>query len=727
MNKLMYNIVVKLCIIIYPSVNVKDYINPFFKLMNRLIKTQGLIKTVKYLKQCRLHCTRYICGQPLLYNKLKIGVDPDGWPKSLRFLQDLAHGSLEERKFLMTLLCLSRTLVPNPKERKLIKPDYESITKQGIVKKHIPTGFITEFVRKYKLKINKDNPYESDLLKFDKEKIYLSNKAGPDGKATLTSLNSLSKYSYTDLQLLFNLTDQSGIDYITQSYKFAFYKVDKSKIKVNGKLSFIYDPECKLRIVAIVDYYTQLFLKPIHEAIFFKLKNLPQDRTYTQNPHTKWNYEDGNRFWSLDLSSATDRYPINLQRRLLEKIFGDKVAKSWQELLSSREFLTPEGDLLKYKVGQPMGSYSSWAAFTLTHHMVVHWCAKLCGYDNFSDYIILGDDIVIKNDKVAKMYIKWTNYLGVDISEAKTHVSYDTYEFAKRWICKGVEITGMPMNGIINNINNPFIVMVNLFDYFKVKKNYYASTKDLTSIVFTLYKGLNRKLSVRYCNSRFRMKVKTFHESLNFAFGYSTIDSLRELLVNNIKNESFVVPGNNLIHQTFDDVVSMGLGKSIENCIGDLKAMSDKLIDNSSKLVEDPNDLAFYPIFSGILNHINRFMDTVYKWDLEDTSFIQKSKDLTVLNIDNLFSKERNKTLDLLNVGKIFKMAFNKINETDEIMYGSATVESTWTSVSDLLKLDTFEKNLNLKAFSDINHGKWEKPKTIESMAESTVSAWENW
>jgi len=41
--------------------------------------------------------------------------------------------------------------------------------------------------------------------------------------------------------------------------------------------------------------------------------------------------------------------------------------------------------------------------------------------------------------------------LGVDISSSKTHVSYDTYEFAKRWIMHGVEISGLPMKGIISN------------------------------------------------------------------------------------------------------------------------------------------------------------------------------------------------------------------------------------------------------------------------------------
>jgi hypothetical protein len=40
---------------------------------------------------------------------------------------------------------------------------------------------------------------------------------------------------------------------------------------------------------------------------------------------------------------------------------------------------------------------------------------------------------------------------GVDISKTKTHVSYDTYEFAKRWIKNGKEITGLPLKGLFQN------------------------------------------------------------------------------------------------------------------------------------------------------------------------------------------------------------------------------------------------------------------------------------
>jgi hypothetical protein len=79
-----------------------------------------------------------------------------------------------------------------------------------------------------------------------------------------------------------------------------------------------------------------------------------------------------------------------------------------------------------------MGTYSSWAAFTLAHHFIVYYAARINGFSTFTQYIILGDDIVIKNDNIAKTYRDIMESLGVEISVQKTHVSKDTYEFAKR-------------------------------------------------------------------------------------------------------------------------------------------------------------------------------------------------------------------------------------------------------------------------------------------------------
>jgi hypothetical protein len=52
-----------------------------------------------------------------------------------------------------------------------------------------------------------------------------------------------------------------------------------------GKTSIVKDPELKRRVIAMLDYNSQLLLRPIHDDLLKLLSKLPQDRTYTQDPH----------------------------------------------------------------------------------------------------------------------------------------------------------------------------------------------------------------------------------------------------------------------------------------------------------------------------------------------------------------------------------------------------------------------------------------------------------
>lgn len=146
----------------------------------------------------------------------------------------------------------------------------------------IPSGVINKFVQEYRLK--------STHPEFDKLKdVYLSTKAGPNGPATLSAQQDLLNFDYPMMDKLFKITTNDGIDFFSKNYSEAFNKMIKpSKLRTLGKISFIKDPECKLRIVAISDYFSQLYLKPIHTKIMKKLQNLPCDRTYTQSPFNKW-------------------------------------------------------------------------------------------------------------------------------------------------------------------------------------------------------------------------------------------------------------------------------------------------------------------------------------------------------------------------------------------------------------------------------------------------------
>nr|QDH89757.1 MAG: RNA-dependent RNA polymerase [Mitovirus sp.] len=190
-------------------------------------------------------------------------------------------------------------------------------------------------------------------------------------------------------------------------------------------------------------------LRKLHLRLFELLETFKQDRTFTQDPYIPRRL--GHKYHSLDLSAATDRFPLKLQKELIAKLISGPYAEGWEEVLVGTPFITPEGDSVVYNAGQPMGAYSSWATFAVAHHMVIDYAAFKEGLDPQSDfYILLGDDVVINHDGVADRYRNIMSSLGVDISPLKTHVSYTTYEFAKRWFHYGKEITGIQLAGFMH-------------------------------------------------------------------------------------------------------------------------------------------------------------------------------------------------------------------------------------------------------------------------------------
>jgi len=63
-------------------------------------------------------------------------------------------------------------------------------------------------------------------------------------------------------------------------------------------------------------------------------------------------------------------------------------------------------------------------------------------------YVLLGDDILIGDPSVGREYRALVAELGVEVSEAKTYVSQDLCEFAKRLLYKGSEITPFPVSAV---------------------------------------------------------------------------------------------------------------------------------------------------------------------------------------------------------------------------------------------------------------------------------------
>lgn len=214
------------------------------------------------------------------------------------------------------------------------------------------------------------------------------------------------------------------------------------------RLAVIHDVEGKTRVIGICDYWTQSVLRNLHFSILDILKTIPGDCTYDQTSRLgKIVARDS--FYSMDLTSATDRFPVEVQEYILGHLYGRTPAAAWKRILTKWEF-NIQGETYRYAVGQPMGAYSSWAAFALSHHLIVRVAAMRAGFNpwSYDNYMLLGDDLVLGDDQVASHYKAILDTLDVPISKTKTHVSKDTYEFAKRWWHKGKDISGAPLQSL---------------------------------------------------------------------------------------------------------------------------------------------------------------------------------------------------------------------------------------------------------------------------------------
>jgi len=101
-----------------------------------------------------------------------------------------------------------------------------------------------------------------------------------------------------------------------------------------------------------------------------------------------------------------------------------------------------------------MGAHSSWPVFALTHGLLVGYLASRVGA-RLDTFKILGDDIVIRDDRLAIQYQETIEQLHVPISWKKTMRSKTTFEFAKRWFHEGVEISPFPLNALHEHLTFP--------------------------------------------------------------------------------------------------------------------------------------------------------------------------------------------------------------------------------------------------------------------------------
>jgi hypothetical protein len=273
--------------------------------------------------------------------------------------------------------------------------------------------------------------------------------------AEAASLAQLRGKTQTELETLRRPRSEKGRVALRKRNEFA------NGSFANGRLSVKVEPAGKARVFAMVDYWTQVAVKPLHDWIFSVLREIPSDGTFNQLEPVKRllkKVSPDQTIYSYDLSAATDRLPVLIQGLLLWQIFGRHMASTWRALLCNRNYylgikharaarLGRKGVNLRYAVGQPMGAFSSWAMLALTHHAMVQFAAYRAGEAKWFDrYAVLGDDIVIADDQVAREYRLLCQEIGLGIGIAKSLVARGkTLEFAKKFFFRGEQVSGLPI------------------------------------------------------------------------------------------------------------------------------------------------------------------------------------------------------------------------------------------------------------------------------------------
>lgn len=296
--------------------------------------------------------------------------------------------------------------------------------------------------------------------------------------AKMFALNHSVLRGVKDANDLFTVISSTGKESpaFNSSYLYRFFGMNTEKYRFKNpslqRLHNLYEAAGKVRTIAIVDYWTNFVLKPVHDWMFAILKLLPQDATFDQEGKVREfagrGYTD---VYSYDLKSATDLIPLALYRALFSWVFPEKILSLWFDLLVSRDFLVPRTTLksfpshprrIRYSTGQPMGALTSWASMALVHHALVLYAAVSAGVVtpqtllNFIDYMVLGDDIVIANKAVAEKYVALMKELQVPLSLAKSHISdLGMFNFANQTFVKDVNVSPVSLREEINATSLP--------------------------------------------------------------------------------------------------------------------------------------------------------------------------------------------------------------------------------------------------------------------------------
>lgn len=481
-----------------------DIFKTWYSLIRIEISHKGYEQTVSLFKEYHRVGTALALGasvQPLPRRRTIAGTNI---PVAMAVLVPYLTGNSWQKRLALTCLNMYKLITLPPSS------DLTAITSEGKELNPSIVKSFRKFIPKtigilFKKEVPNPERYNMNLG-------YISSKNGPNGPSVKTfHKDTIALLRNTDMSMWVEEMLKISQPIIHENLIIARKEILNMSIYPTtyllSKVSQLCEPGGKTRNIAIIDYWSQNALLWVHDIVMDTLRKIKTDATYNQEDGFKRVISLANRrgcCYSFDLSKATDRFPLRLQAYVVESMFGERVGYLWSNIIANRDFHSPYG-VIRWAVGQPLGSLSSWGVFALTHHIFIRWCAN---NPLFSDYVILGDDVSIMNSSVARQYRDMMEEIGVEINDTKSYTCTGGVpfgEFAKRVFKGPDELSGLPIDILLASANSIYMIpdlitfLRNRWDVIQVSSELYAPS---------MFSSLSKK------GRRFLEIILTFRNSM---------------------------------------------------------------------------------------------------------------------------------------------------------------------------------------------------------------------
>jgi len=393
---------------------------------------------------------------------------------------------------------------------------------------------------------------------------------------------------------------------------------------VGGEVHFLQEPGYKLRSIASPYRLFQVASQPLKRDLSLLVRTLDWDCTHDQGkamPFIRNQLKAGDFVYSVDLSSATDYFPYELQEIVLTTIYGkdSPYIKLFRDV--SRSSWKSELGEIVWKRGQPLGFNPSFFTFTLTHGLLL---LSLLGKKYDHEFFVLGDDVVILNKELFNKYIEFLREAACPYSAEKTLVSNELAEFAGKVVTRDsvypqlkwrkvsddnfldlARLIGPRIRLLLSKKQNKVLdVFAHIPDFvhpFGLNSSYPGS--NLESM---LKRGLELSFEERVLDSLTGLSSHV-HNQLYADYGASTNDLSASVLLTEVKQEV----------QTFDEKVKsvfLKLGfarKNYEYFLEGLKDIPEALCDESNHHELPPEQVQ--PTRVTLVQRLSRFIQKLDK------------------------------------------------------------------------------------------------------------------